>query len=76
MLPWTVRKYRAGELTPAPYGQSRSAGESPIATVNAATLGSSIVLSVTRKAVAVRSGLTRNSTRSAALLPYTAVLVG
>src|SRR5437763_15670259 len=63
VAPWTVRKYRSGELTPAPNGQSRSAGEAPITTVSAATLGSSIVVGGRRNAADQPSGLTRDPAR-------------
>src|SRR5947209_7293195 len=69
--PWTVRNRAAGEVTPAPWGHGTADGESPSAMVKATRLGSLRVLSVTRNAVVSASGLTRSSTRSAALLAYT-----
>ena len=76
LLPWTVRNCCAGETTPAPCGQGTGAAESPMAMVNAVLSAALRVFSVTRKAVASGSGLTRSSTRSAALLAYVAVSVG
>ncbi len=66
--PWTVRKYAARAATLAPWGKGRRCGELPMAIVVATSDGSFIVLRVIRKAVALASGLTRSSTRSAALL--------
>jgi len=65
----TVRKIWAGALTFAPCGKARSGPprRPPIATENAVSERSLSVFSVTRKAVARRSGLRRNSTKSAAL---------
>src|SRR4051794_6015292 len=74
--PWTVRNSCAGETTLALCGHATGAPESPSATVNATLSGAFIVLSVIRNAVASLSGLTRNSTRSAALLAYVAVSAG
>jgi hypothetical protein len=51
----------------APWGKGRGVAELPIAIVAAVTSGSTSVLKVRRKAVADASGLTRSSTRSAAL---------
>jgi hypothetical protein len=63
-----VRNSWAGERTPAPCGQASAAGEPPIAIVTPVRAASLSVLSVMRNAVASASGLTRSSTRSAALL--------
>ena len=65
----TVRNRSAGAVTLAPSGNGYTVpGVPPIAIENATSEGFWSVLSVTRKAVALLSGLTRNSTRSAALL--------
>ena len=66
--PCSVRNSAAGEEMPAPCGHAAAAPESPSAMVNAVRAASCRVLSVTRNAVASPSGLTRSSTRSAALL--------
>src|SRR4051794_22624702 len=71
VAPCTVRNHAAGELTPACAGQATGAGEEPSATVKAVRAGSTSELTVTRRAVALRSARTRNSTRSAALLANT-----
>src|SRR3954451_11286590 len=72
----TVRNSCAGDTPLALCGHATGAPESPSATVNATLSAAFIVLSVIRNAVASLSGLTRNSTRSAALLAYVAVSVG
>src|SRR3954465_2248536 len=66
--PCTVRKYLADELTLAPRGQATGAGGSPGGGVNAVRSGLISVLTGPRNAVAPASGLSRSSTRSAALL--------
>src|SRR5947207_10837749 len=71
VVPCTVRNSCAGDSTPALNGQGRAVEDSPSAIVNATRLGSLSVFSVARNAVAVVSGLTRSSTRLAALLAYT-----
>jgi hypothetical protein len=68
--PWTVTKYAAGEVTSAPYGHSWEMSEPPSAIVKPTREGSERLLSVTRNAVELGSGLVRNSTRSAALAAY------
>src|SRR5205085_11307561 len=61
----------AGEVTSAPCGHTTlTPSIPPSANVNATSRGSFIVLRGTRKAVAPASGLTRNSTKSAALFAY------
>src|SRR4051812_5260426 len=67
LVPCTVRNNWAGDETPAPAGHAWGAAELPSAIVNATRDGSFSVLRVTRKAVSPASGLTRSSTRSAAL---------
>src|SRR5258708_5789547 len=69
VVPWTVRKACAGDETPALKGQLSEVADLPRAIVKATLDGSLSEFSVTRKAVADRSGLTRSSTRSAALFP-------
>src|SRR5437764_1071528 len=66
--PCQVRNAVAGDETPAPNGQACDVAPLPSAIVNALSLGSFSVFNVTRNAVACANGLTRNSTRSAALL--------
>ena len=66
---WTVRNKPAGALTFAPSGNGKTVpGLPPIAIENAISDGFWSVFSVTRNAVALASGLVRNSTRSAASL--------
>jgi hypothetical protein len=66
---WTVRNRSAGATTLAPNGNGWVCpARPPSAIENAISDGFSSVFSVTRNAVAVAVGLTRNSTRSAALL--------
>ena len=64
--PCTVRNSWAGAVAFAPWGNGTGAGEEPMAIVVAARWMLTIVLSVSRNAVASASGLTRSSTRSAA----------
>ncbi|MGZ6658895.1 MAG: hypothetical protein ACXVHL_15995 [Solirubrobacteraceae bacterium] len=62
-----MRNMLAGALTFAPSGNGKTVpGLPPIAIEKAISDGFSSVLSVTRKAVALASGLVRNSTTSAA----------
>ena len=70
MLPCQVRKSCAGADALAPCGKARADDELPMAIVAAVSSGLASVLKVSRKAVAEASGLTRSSTRSAALLAY------
>src|SRR3954454_22027071 len=75
-LGWTVRNRSAGAFTFVPNGNSCGVPFLPPIPIEKATRdGSFSVFSVTRKAVAVESGLTRSSTKSAALFAY-ALLVG
>ncbi len=68
-VPCTVRNRAAGETTLAPCGNANVVPSTPPMAIEKATReGSVIVFRVTRKAVAPAIGLTRNSTRSAALL--------
>ena len=68
---WTVRNWSAGARTLAPCGNGNaSPGVPPMATEIATSDGSLSVLRVKRNAVASASGLTRSSTRSAALFAY------
>jgi hypothetical protein len=68
VVPCQVRNRSAGAVALAPCGKGLGVGELPSAIVAATRAGSRSVFRVRRKAVARRSGLTRSSTRSAALL--------
>ena len=69
LVPWTVRNRSAGATTFAPNGNGCTTPRVPPRAIEKPTrLGSLSVFSVTRNAVASLSGLTRSSTRLAALL--------
>src|SRR5260221_12450252 len=67
LAPCTVRKYFAGDDTPAPCGQATAASELPIAIGTPGRVASFTELRVTRNPGAFSRALTGNSTRPPAL---------